>query len=129
MTNEEKEVVAALREYIQRIEEIDNAIPEGKSISADEKKRLQALYTALKADIKMAVKTGKANAKSLRQTDTESCFFEPAMRDCSAELTANTNSDPIKANWKSVLWNALDQITPYLSQLEKLDQPIEQLPV
>jgi hypothetical protein len=113
------EVLLALREYDVRISEIMNAIGDKRSVSVQEKQRLQAMLSTLKSDIKAAAKREKIYEGRQEQSAVESVYFAPALRGASANFRVATNSHPINSGWHSCLYDVRIDITYYLHQLEE----------
>lgn len=118
LSKEEYDVMIALREYKARIDEIMDFVAEKKTITPDEKDRLQGLITPLKADIKAAAKRGKVKNDRLPQTQAEDAYFFGAMLRASANFSVATNSHPIRSNWLGCLYNVEMDINQFLCQLE-----------
>jgi hypothetical protein len=72
-------VIRAMQSFSERTREITNRIEDRRSVGASEKDELQALYSALKDDIKAAAKRGKVEPGHQEQTDWERIYFQPAL--------------------------------------------------
>ncbi|MCA8034879.1 hypothetical protein LGM46_18105 [Burkholderia arboris] len=119
-TEELQLVTTALRNFLQRIDEIIELLEGRTRISDDERHHVQSLYTSLKSDLKAAAKTGTVTGKNRPMTETESAFFDGTVRESAAFLRAPTNSHPIKSNWVNDLIgirvnfsHALSEISAY----------------
>lgn len=92
---------AKLLGFQSRCNQISNEIGDRKSLTIDEKAKLQELYTSLKSDL-------KAESAALRKawddlSRAEECFYEPAIRKAAIALRPATNSNPITSGWFSAL--------------------------
>jgi hypothetical protein len=112
-------VVSTLESFAQRTQEILNRIDGRSQISAFEKDDLQALYGALKDDVKAAGKLGKVEYGRHEQTDWERYYFAPAMMKAASSLRAKSNTNPITSNWLSSLLDAGMEFSYYLHLLRK----------
>ncbi len=119
-TEELQLVTTALRNFLQRIDEIIELLEGRTRISDDEKHHVQALYTSLKSDLKATSKTGTVDGKNRPLTQDESAFFARPVQQSAAFLRAPINSHPIKSNWVGALTgirlnftDALNQISDY----------------
>ncbi len=80
---------------------------------------LQSRLSTLKASIKAAAKYGTLSGLKHDHSEMERCFFDPAARRAAAHFRAATNSNPLKKNWVSELYDSRDDISYYRFQLEK----------
>ncbi|QPS74843.1 hypothetical protein [Delftia acidovorans] len=117
--DEIRAIRAKLLGFQSRCKQISNEIGERKSLTIDEKERLQELYTSLKADL-------KAESAALRKcwddlSRAEECFYEPAIRKAAIALRPATNSNPITSGWFSALYDCEGEFSYVLFNLEKLD--------
>jgi len=115
-------VIEELELFEKRTREIIGRIDGKRSIGAFERDELQAMYSALKEDVKAAAKLGKATQDRDAQTDWERYYFAPAMLKAANGLRAKTNSHPINSNWIGSLLDAACEFSYYLAMLQK-DRP------
>jgi hypothetical protein len=106
------DVIRELRRFRDDIDEIMNAVCDETWPSGEEKERLQGLLKSLKSRLK-----GAAKHKPMNKFEFD--YFQPAVRNASANLRVATNSHPIKSNWCFVLSGVRLDITFLLSQLEE----------
>lgn len=119
-TNFERDtVIQALESFELRTTEIVSRIDGRRQIGAFEKGELQALYAALKDDVKAAGKRGKVADDRAPQTDWERYFFTPALLKAATMLRAKSNTHPITSNWIGSLLDAGTEFSYYLHQLKK----------
>jgi hypothetical protein len=110
-------VIRAMQSFSERAQEITSRIGDRRSIGTFEKDELQALYSALKDDIKAAAARGKVEPGHQEQNDWERCCFQPAVMKASNALRAKTNSNPITSNWIGCLTEAEGEFSYYLWQM------------
>lgn len=115
-------VIEELDLFEKRTREIISRIDGKRSIGAFERDELQAMYSALKEDVKAAAKLCKVAQDRDAQTDWERFYFTPAMLKASNGLRAKTNSHPINSNWIGSLLDASTEFSYYLAMLQK-DRP------
>jgi len=115
-------VIEALDLFEKRTREIIGLIDGKRSIGAFERDELQAMYSALKEDVKAAAKLGKVIHDRAAQTEWEQSYFTPAMLKAANGLRAKTNSHPINSNWIGSLLDAACEFSYYLAMLQK-DRP------
>lgn len=110
-------VIRAMQSFSERTREIANRIGDRRSIGAYEKDELQALYSALKDDLKAAAARGKVATGHQEQSDWERYYFQPAVLKAANALRAKTNSNPITSKWVSCLNEAEMEFSYYLWQM------------
>jgi hypothetical protein len=111
-------VAHALRGFRDRLEEIMILIDK-PALSRDETERARALLRSLKDDLKRAVHDGKVEPRRGPSNYFEQTFFEPAVRQASANLRAAVNTDPLRSNWFSCLYGVQIDISHPLANLEQ----------
>lgn len=116
---EARAVVAALRRFRDRIDEILALLEGRSSLRLEEKVIVRELLRSLKADLKSAAKTGSISGTRRPLNRYEDAYFAPATQAASANLRAAVNTDPIRSNWYSSLYGVRIDIDHPLSQLER----------
>jgi hypothetical protein len=116
-------VISALESFSQRTQEISSRIDGRSRLNPFETGNLQALYGALKSDVRAASKRGKVEDGKHDQTDWERYYFAPAMRKAAISLRIRSNTNPITSNWLGSLLDAETEFSYYLHQLHKISSP------
>jgi len=126
-TSQADEVIAALKAFINRIDQMLELISEKSSITNIEKKDLQALLRDLKNDITDALKRRTVKETRSPQNIYESNFFEPAVRNGHAFLKIKINSHPINSNWFHSLCKVRIDFSEPLAHLLKIREDMEKM--
>jgi hypothetical protein len=95
-----------LKYFESQCDELMAVLNDRKQFNSDEREHVQSLYRALKDELKAAAKNGTVSGKSDGLTDEERYFYKPAVQKAALALRPATNSDPIKSDWFSAVYDA-----------------------
>ena len=116
---EARRVMTALCELDRRIAAMLAKSPEGKKLPPWEESSLRQETVTLKADIKAAAKRGKILEDRHAQTELESAYFDPALREASARFLLRTDASPSSAKWRSGLATVQGEISYYIWSMKR----------
>lgn len=116
--DEIRAIRAKLLGFQSRCKQISNEIGDHKSLTINEKAKLQELYTSLKADLKTESAALRKSWNDLSRA--EECFYEPAIRKAAIALRPAINSNPITSRWFSALYDCEGEFSYVLFNMEKL---------
>ena len=112
-------VVNELRRLEGVIGEVAAQLRGKKSLNQSERGRVTTSYTALKEELRRLRDTGTVGSARREQTESESRFFLPAVRQALIAMRAATNTNPLSSNWAVQLQEAQSEISYHLHRLEK----------
>lgn len=113
-------VAGALRSYEQRCEEILTLLDDKRSLFPTEREEARRLYESLKNDLKAAAKHGMLSKRRERQSRTEECFYEPAVRQAAIALRPATNTNPLTSGWFHAVSDAESELSYWLHSIDGL---------
>ncbi len=107
-----------LTAFNERCEAIMSVLADKRRLSQGERERAAELYRSLKDDLKRAAAIGTVTGEKRALTDTEECFYAPAVRAAALDLKPAVNSNPITADWLSALYDAQIEFVHFIPKLE-----------
>lgn len=116
---EARRVMDALNQLDRRIAAMLSRSPEGKKLSPWEEQSLREETVSLKADIKAAAKRGKIIDDRNPQTQLESAYYDPAVREASARFLLRTDTSPSSAKWRSGMLTVQGEISYYIWSMKR----------
>lgn len=116
--DEIRAIRAKLLGYQAQCSQIMDGIGDRVTLSADERSKLQDLYTNLKSDLKTEAAALWKSRDNLSRA--EECFYEPAIRKAAVALRPATNSNPITSRWFSALYDCEGEFSYILHSMGKL---------
>lgn len=111
-------VLAELLRVHDEFEEIAAAGDRHRSLAPDELADYRARLVGLKAHLKERSNTGTIDGSKRRPTKIEDAFYEPAIRQASANFSLRTNAPP--SQWVTGLYGPSSDISYLASQLQDL---------
>lgn len=111
-------VLAELLRVHDEFEEIAAAGDRHRSLAPDELADYRARLVGLKAHLKERSNTGTIDGSKRRPTKIEDAFYEPAIRQASANFSLRTNAPP--SQWVTGLYGPSSDISYLASQLQEL---------
>lgn len=119
MDAEREDVIRRLREYRDEIERLMNMLGNKQRLTADERAEMQSGYRALKEKIRAEYHQGSTVRGAAELNETERHFFLPAISRAAGHIDSPTNTNPLKQEWLSGLYQARGDIEQFLNPLEQ----------
>lgn len=116
--HEARLVLAELLRVHDEFEEIAAAGDRHRSLAPHELQSYRARLVELKAHLKQRASTGTVDGSKRRPTRIEDAFYEPAIRQASANFSLRTNAPP--SEWVTGLYGPSSDISYLASQLQEL---------
>ncbi|WP_409460987.1 hypothetical protein ACK1O1_04315 [Stenotrophomonas maltophilia] len=116
--HEARLVLAELLRVHDEFEEIAAAGDRHRSLAPDDLQDYRARLVELKAHLKQRASTGTVDGSKRRPTRIEDAFYEPAIRQASANFSLRTNAPP--SEWVTGLYGPSSDISYLASQLQEL---------
>lgn len=101
-----KLVLDKITHFETRCDELMSLLSDKRQASSDELEHVKGVYLALKNDLKAAAKYGTVSGKPQELTEAERYFYKPTVQKAALALRPATNSDPIKSDWFSAVYDA-----------------------
>jgi hypothetical protein len=114
---DEQNVAKRLRAHRDRIDKLMSLISSASCLLKPQKAEAQALMKSVKRNLRADYSSGATVRGHNRLTPAERAYFQPAVHEASTKLRARWNSNPIRSNWYSDLYDARTDIEFFLNQL------------
>lgn len=101
-----KLVLDKITHFETRCDELMSLLNNKRQASSGELEHAKSLYLSLKNDLKAAAKYGTVSGKPQEITEAEHYFYKPTVQKAALALRPATNSDPIKSDWFSAVYDA-----------------------
>ena len=102
------------REYVAEIEAIKELIPTDRNSKPGWKDDAKSLYKQLKAKLKEDAHRVRVERESAKLSPEEEQFYT-VCNEAETRLSAATNTDPVKSNWRDELYSCQIDFDHYLS--------------